>query len=216
MLYLRPKLYFNSVVSIMTNKPSAMAWKARSLFVVPGLASFASLLAFSAASVACLITTSAANAAATSQTLTPAANNIYVYSEDALMEEVPGEAPFNGQRYYFGAMYNHLDSPLVENNADQTGRALTLIDNMNTLDLSVGYQPWRPFMIALNLPFSLVDQLGSYNLGLGDIRLEARFRLTAYGRTGSNRPRSRNLRPFRDQLSIFDQRNLGRGHQPRC
>jgi len=158
-------------------KKPATASKARSFFFVPR---FVSALTLSLAALTVGVTTAPiANAVVDVQTFTPAANTSYVYSEDALIEPLPGELPFSGQRYYFGAMYNFLNDALVQNNIDQTGRALTIIDSINTLDLTVGYQPWAPFMIALNLPFNLVhDEDGSFNLALGDIRFEAKIRLT--------------------------------------
>jgi outer membrane protein OmpA-like peptidoglycan-associated protein len=154
----------------MTKKPSAVAGMTKSSLFVPTIASIL------------MATVPTANAVVNVQTFTPAANTTYVYSEDALMEEVPGEPQFTGQRFYFSAVYNFLNDPLVENNSDQTGRALTLIDGINTLDLTVGYQPWSNFMISVNLPFDLVhDEDQTYNSAIGDMRVEGKVRLTNPG-----------------------------------
>jgi outer membrane protein OmpA-like peptidoglycan-associated protein len=102
-----------------------------------------------------------------------------VYTEDALMEVVPGDRNFDGHRLYLGLEYNFVNDPLIAYNPARTQRDLTLVDGISTLDLAVGYQPFRDLLFSIDAPFSMVhNETGDYTSGVGDMRIQLKYRLT--------------------------------------
>lgn len=109
----------------------------------------------------------------------PAANSTYTMTEDAMLEVTPRDTSWYGTRLFFSAYYNYLSSPLVEYNADHTARTDTLIDNIQSLDLTVGWFVDRRVSLNFSAPLDLVQMPNQGNqFSFGDSRAFMKWRLT--------------------------------------
>lgn len=132
-----------------------------------------------ALAVAAALGTLPANASVNVQNYTSAANSTYTLTEDAMLEIAPRDSVWRGSRMFFSANYNWLNDPLIETNTQHSSRTGTLIDGIQTLDLTFGYFLLRELSLNASAPINLVHVPGTGNqFALGDSRVFAKWRLT--------------------------------------
>lgn len=119
-----------------------------------------------------------ASASVSVQTMTAASNSTYALTEDAMLELSPRDSLWNGPRLQFGVSYNVVNDPLVEFNAAHTQRTATLVDSINTLEITAGMFAMRDLYVGMDIPMNLVRIPGQGDqFGLGDIRLLGKYRV---------------------------------------
>ncbi len=115
------------------------------------------------------------------QTFNPSVSDHFVILEDGFKSEWP-----RASKYYFGANYNYVDSPLVAvDNANNTN-LFNIIDSIQTLDLFFGFKASPRFGLFIGGPIHYVTYPSTPAAGypsgsataLGDLKLEAKIRLT--------------------------------------
>lgn len=113
------------------------------------------------------------------QNFSPATNSTYTMTEDASLFVAPQDNLWTGRRLFFSAMYNWVDRPLVELNADRTQRLDTIVSQIHTLDITAGLAITQRFSLNAVLPLNLTSVYGNTNqFALGDARLIGKWRLT--------------------------------------
>lgn len=120
----------------------------------------------------------AASASVDVQTLRPATNTTYTFTQDALLELNPRDRSWKGQRLFFSAQYGFVDDALVEYNSDRSQTVATLIDGIQTLDITGGVFLLKDLALNLSLPLNLVhvgDRAAQF--GLGDARLQGKYKI---------------------------------------
>jgi OOP family OmpA-OmpF porin len=113
------------------------------------------------------------------QNYNTAANSTYTMTEDAMMQVAPNDPSWYGMRLFFSAQYNWVNDPLIQYNSDRTVRDTTLVDSIQTLDLTAGWFLDRRFSLNYSAPLNIVHMSSQANqFGLGDSRAFAKWRLT--------------------------------------
>lgn len=133
------------------------------------------------ASAAAILTIPMRSSASVSvQNYSAPSNSTYTLTEDASLYVSPQDPTWTGGRLFFGAMYNYVHNPLVELNADRTARLSTIVNSIQTLDMTAGWTITRRVSIDATLPLNLVRRLDSATnqFSLGDARLFSKIRLT--------------------------------------
>jgi outer membrane protein OmpA-like peptidoglycan-associated protein len=119
------------------------------------------------------------HAAVNVQNYTSAANSTYTLTEDAKLDVAPFDPTWNGSRMFFSANYNWLNDPIIEYNATRDQRLGTVLDSVQTLDLTVGWFLAQQLSVDFSAPINLVHSPGANNqFAFGDSRLFAKWRLT--------------------------------------
>ena len=135
-----------------------------------------------ALAAAAVLGTLPAKASVNVQNYTSAANSTYTLTEDAMLEIAPQDSVWRGSRMFFSANYNWVNDPIIEFNSQHTNRTDTLIDSMQTLDLTFGYFLARNLSLNASAPINLVHVPGTGNqFALGDSRVFGKWRLTGDG-----------------------------------
>lgn len=112
------------------------------------------------------------------QTLLPALNPSYVFTEDALMDQGPKNPERQHPKLFFQAEYHFLNDALVELTADRSSRIGTLVNNIHALELGSFVQPYRDFSLGVTTSVAMVSPTnGGAQTALGDSRVLAKFRL---------------------------------------
>ena len=120
-----------------------------------------------------------AQASVNIQSFSPAVNSTYTLTEDALLDVAPSDPSWNGSRLYFSAQYNWLQNPLVAVNPDRTQRVDTLVNNLNTVDLTLGLFASPSVAFGFDVPLNLINLPGqSGQFASGDMKVFTKVRLT--------------------------------------
>jgi len=110
------------------------------------------------------------------QTFNPPVGDEFVFVEDAFRPTWPKTASM-----YFGANYNFLNDPLVSTDANVLNRVSTLVQSIQTLDLSFGMKVADRLALFIGAPvINVLEYPGSgFNSAIGDLKFLAKIRLTS-------------------------------------
>lgn len=112
------------------------------------------------------------------QTLLPALNPSYVFTEDALMDQGPKNPNRQHPKLFFQAEYHFLNDALVELTNDRSSQLSTLVESIHALELGSFVQPFRDFSFGATTSVAQVTPTnGSTQTALGDSRLLGKLRL---------------------------------------
>jgi outer membrane protein OmpA-like peptidoglycan-associated protein len=138
------------------------------------------------------------------QTHVAPGNSRYMMNESATTE---GEG-----RYFFGLDYNYLNEPLVELNPTRERRLSTLVDTIQTLDLTAGLDVAGHFSLNATVPVNLVQKYQSaQSFALGDARLFSKIYLVKEGRAFNLSVIPELRLPTGDQALFLSDGSLGFG-----
>lgn len=140
-----------------------------------------SLALLTATSIATAVLTipTQSTAAVSVQNYSAPANKTYSMTEDAMLYVAPQDGLWTGRRLFFGAMYNYVNAPLVELNAERTQRLGTVVNGIHTLDMTAGWMITQRASLNLSLPLNMAGVTGNTaQFALGDARLMGKWRLT--------------------------------------
>ena len=116
------------------------------------------------------------------QTFNPSVSDHFVLLEDGFKSEWPKISKF-----YFGANYNYVDTPLVAVNAAGSAKAFDVIKSIQTFDVFFGFKPASHFGLFIGMPIHSVTYPDFPSAGfpggsttvLGDLKIEGKIRLTS-------------------------------------
>lgn len=109
----------------------------------------------------------------------PAVNPTYMYTEDAFLGSAWGlQSTETKRKLYFGAIYDLVNDPLVELNAERTDRTSTLVESANSLNLALSYGVLSQMQVGVASSLALVNMPnGASEFGFGDTRVFSKYRL---------------------------------------
>jgi outer membrane protein OmpA-like peptidoglycan-associated protein len=105
----------------------------------------------------------------------------YGLVESAVSDSLPWEEAKDPHRIFFSANYTYAQDPLVQINTTNNTRVKTLVDNIHTTELAVGYFVQKDLSLYLQAPLHIIsipNQSKEFNLG--DTRLVGKWQLTSY------------------------------------
>ena len=112
------------------------------------------------------------------QTLLPALNPSYIFTEDALMDQGPRNPDRQHPHIFFQAEYHFLNDALVELTSDRSSRVGTLVNSIHALELGSFAQLFRDFSFGATTSIALVSPAnGGAQTALGDTRLLGKLKL---------------------------------------
>jgi outer membrane protein OmpA-like peptidoglycan-associated protein len=121
-------------------------------------------------------TLSTAQAGVNVQLFTPSTGNKYSLTENAMPDKPDGEAAKSYRRYMLGVNYSFLHDPLVSLNEARTARVATLIEGIQTMDITAGFDYSGYFSVNVGLPMHIVHRPGvAAAFTLGDTRLYSKI-----------------------------------------
>ena len=119
---------------------------------------------------------SAAHAAVNVQLFTPSSGTKYMLTENAMPDQPDGEQAKTYRRYMLGINYSFLHEPLVVLNEARTARVATLIEGIQTMDVTAGFDYSGYFSVNVGVPMHVVHRPGmAAAFTLGDSRIYSKI-----------------------------------------